>query len=116
MTPSMTAEEETNRSALLRSPRPMTLAWITVVRGVMGDRPRPRPQMALLGLVFLIGLVLPLVWVPYIALAFRKSGLRMGARASAFYAEREAKRPGSRYGRLRPCGLQCARGSLGRWR
>jgi hypothetical protein len=45
-------------------------------------------QYALLGVVFLVGLVLPLVWVPYMAWAFRKSGLRMGARASQFYAER----------------------------
>jgi len=33
-----------------------------------------------------------LVWVPYIALAFRKSGLRMGAQASAFYPSGEARR------------------------
>jgi hypothetical protein len=51
-------------------------------------------QMALVGAVFLVGLVLPLVWVPYMALAFRKSGLRMGARASTFYAERRSGEAG----------------------
>jgi hypothetical protein len=47
-------------------------------------------------LVFLIGLVLPLVWVPYMAWAFRQSGIRMGARASAFYAERRSEETGVR--------------------
>jgi hypothetical protein len=31
----MTAEEETKPKRSLRAPRPMTLVWITVVRGVM---------------------------------------------------------------------------------
>jgi hypothetical protein len=44
--------------------------------------------------VFLVGLVLPLVWVPYMAYAFRKSGLRMGAHASAYYAERRSQEAG----------------------
>ena len=38
--------------------------------------------------------MLPLVWVPYMALAFRKSGLRVGAQASAFYAERRSEEAG----------------------
>jgi hypothetical protein len=50
--------------------------------------------MGLLGVVFLVGLVLPLVWVPYMAYAFRKSGLQMGSRASAFYAERRSEEAG----------------------
>jgi hypothetical protein len=52
-------------------------------------------QMALVGAVFLVGLVLPLVWVPYMALAFRKSGLRMGALAGAFYAQRMSEETGA---------------------
>jgi len=51
-------------------------------------------QWALLAVVFLVGLVLPLVWVPYMAWAFRKSSLQMGARASAFYAERSSEETG----------------------
>jgi hypothetical protein len=58
------------------------------------SRLRSALQMALVGAVFLVGLVLPLVWVPYMALAFRKSGLRMGARASAFYADRRSEEAG----------------------
>src|ERR1051326_7209584 len=51
-------------------------------------------QMGLVGAAFLVGLLLPLVWVPYMAYAFRKSGLQMGARASEFYAERRSEEAG----------------------
>jgi hypothetical protein len=51
-------------------------------------------QMGLVGAVFLVGLALPLIWVPYMAIAFRKSGVQMGGRASAFYAERRSKEAG----------------------
>jgi len=51
-------------------------------------------SIALLCAVFLLGLVLPLVWVPYMAYAFRKSGVRMGARASKFYAESRSAEAG----------------------
>jgi hypothetical protein len=62
--------------------------------GAKSSRLRSLLQMALVGAVFLVGLVLPLIWVPYMALAFRKSGLRMGAQASAFYAERRSEEAG----------------------
>ena len=58
------------------------------------SRLRSELQMGFVGVVFLVGLVLPLVWVPYMAWAFRKSGLRMGARASAFYSERSSEEAG----------------------
>ena len=57
-------------------------------------KPAPLDAPDGLGAVFLVGLVLPLVWVPYMALAFRKSGLRMGAQASAFYAEARREEAG----------------------
>jgi len=38
--------------------------------------------------------VLPLVWVPYMAWAFRKSSLQIGARASVFYAKRSSEESG----------------------
>jgi hypothetical protein len=69
--------------------------------GVLGSSDAEKPsrlrlalQITLVGAVVLVGLVLPLVWVPYMALAFRKSGLRMGAQASAFYAERRSEDAG----------------------
>jgi hypothetical protein len=40
-----------------------------------------------IGCLLLIGFVLPLVWVPYLAYSTRRSTLRLAARASAYYAE-----------------------------
>ena len=74
------------------------MAYMLGVLGSSGEekpsRLRSALQMVSVGAVFLVGLVLPLVWVPYMALAFRKSGLRMGAQASAFYAERRSEEAG----------------------
>lgn len=61
--------------------------------GVIGStdekksRLRSALQTVLLGSVFIVGLVLPFAWVPYMARAFRKSGLLLGERATKFYAE-----------------------------
>jgi hypothetical protein len=73
------------------------MAFMLGVLGSADEKPsrlRSAFQMLLVGVVFLVGLVLPLVWVPYMAWAFRKSGIRMGARASAFYAERKTEEAG----------------------
>jgi hypothetical protein len=74
------------------------MAFLLGLLGAPGDekpsRIRSILQGALVGVVFLVGLLLPLVWVPYMAWAFRKSGLRMGERASAFYAERRSDEAG----------------------
>src|SRR5215831_4936924 len=42
-------------------------------------------QWILLGLLFLVGLVLPLVWAPYMAMAMRRSSLEIGDRGTRFY-------------------------------
>jgi hypothetical protein len=73
------------------------MAFMLGILGSSDEKPsrlRSALQITLVGVVFLIGLVLPLVWVPYMALAFRKSGLRMGAHAAAFYAERRSAEAG----------------------
>src|SRR5207244_11008522 len=77
------------------------IALTAYMRAVLGSSSSDKPsllrsslQSVSVGAVFLVGLVLPLVWVPYMALAFRKSGLRMGAQASAFYAERSSEEAG----------------------
>jgi len=73
------------------------MAYMLGILGSTDEKPsrvRSLLQMALVGAVFLMGLVLPLVWVPYMAWAFRKSGLQMGRRASAFYAERKSEEAG----------------------
>src|SRR5262245_24899451 len=38
------------------------------------------------GIVFLVGFVLPFVWVPYMAVWMRKSTRQLGERTTAFYA------------------------------
>jgi hypothetical protein len=51
-------------------------------------RSRLRATMGWIGisLLVLVGFVLPLVWVPYMAYSMRRSTLRLGARATRFYA------------------------------
>jgi hypothetical protein len=73
------------------------MAYMLGMLGSSDEKPsrvRSVLQMVLVGAVFLVGLVLPLVWVPYMAWAFRKSGLQMGGRASAFYADRKSEEAG----------------------
>jgi hypothetical protein len=75
------------------------MAYMLGVLGSSDEEEKPSRlrsvlQMGMLGVVFLVGLVLPLVWVPYMAHAFRKSGLQMGARATKFYAERRSEEAG----------------------
>jgi hypothetical protein len=60
--------------------------------GVLGttDESRSRLRNALgwagIGVLFLVGLVLPLVWVPYMAYSTRRSTLRIARRAQDLYA------------------------------
>jgi hypothetical protein len=65
------------------------MAYLLGVLG-SGDPGRSRLRNTLgwvgVGLVVVVGLVLPLVWVPYMASAMRRSALRMGTRASEFYS------------------------------
>jgi hypothetical protein len=47
-----------------------------------------------IGILFLVGLVLPLVWVPYMGYSMRRATLRLGARARDYYAGAEAGEAG----------------------
>jgi hypothetical protein len=73
------------------------MAYLLGVLG-SGDPGRSRLRNTLgwvgVGVVVLVGLVLPLVWVPYMASAMRRSALRMGARASEFYSTRGSSEAG----------------------
>ncbi len=107
-----TAEASAALGKLTRDPKqhegkrlPRGARWSMIKRmafmlGVVGSsdekpsRLRSTLQLVLVGAVVLVGLVLPLIWVPYLALAFRKSGLQMGTRASAFYAEKGREEAG----------------------
>lgn len=61
--------------------------------GVIGSSEKKRSrlgtalQVALITVVVLVGFVLPLIWVPVMGLAFRKSGIQMGERATEFYSQ-----------------------------
>ena len=73
------------------------MAYMLGMLGSTDEKPsrlRAWLQYALLGAVFLVGLALPLVWVPYMAWAFRKSGLLMGRRSRTFYADKRTSESG----------------------
>ena len=44
-------------------------------------------QWCLLGLTFVVGLVLPLVWVPYMAMSIRRSAVQMATRSKRYYTQ-----------------------------
>lgn len=54
----------------------------------------------LLGVVFLVGLVAPLVWLPYMAMAYQRADARLADRALAYYFADTA--PASRHRASRP--------------
>ncbi|MEV7282489.1 hypothetical protein [Streptomyces sp. NPDC093111] len=56
-------------------------------------------QWALVGAVFLVGLVAPLVWLPYLAYSYYRGTARVADRATLFYAGARLPR---RSGRLSP--------------
>lgn len=68
--------------------------------GVIGSSDEKRSrlgtalQIALIAVVVLVGFVLPLIWVPVMGLAFRKSGIQMGERATEFYAQSRTSEAG----------------------
>ena len=69
--------------------------------GVIGASEDPKPSTFVrtlrwiwLGVTLVFGLVLPLLWVPYMAVAMRRSALQMGKKATAFYAERTSEEAG----------------------
>jgi hypothetical protein len=74
----------------------MRMAYLLGVFGTADDRSRLRAMLgwAGVGSIFLVGLVLPLVWVPYLAYTSRRSTLRIARRAQAYYAEGDAGHAG----------------------
>lgn len=53
-------------------------------------------RYALTGTVFLVGLVAPLVWLPYLAFTYRRNTLQLLDRAAVFYAGEPVPRRSSR--------------------
>jgi hypothetical protein len=69
--------------------------------GLLGAPGTPKPSRLVsavrwlaLGLTFLVGLVLPLVWVPYMAVSMRRAASQMGQRGVDFYAVRRSGEAG----------------------
>jgi hypothetical protein len=56
----------------------------------------------LLGVVFLVGLVAPLVWLPYMAVVYRRADARLADRVLAYYFADTAPAPRRRTSRLEP--------------
>ncbi|WP_051943358.1 hypothetical protein [Streptacidiphilus rugosus] len=57
------------------------------------SRLRHAGQWLLLGLVIVVGMVAPLVWLPYMAVSYRRSGRAIAERASVFYFGAETALP-----------------------
>ncbi|USQ85524.1 hypothetical protein NFX46_18140 [Streptomyces phaeoluteigriseus] len=62
----------------------------------------------LLGTVFLVGLVAPLVWLPYMAAAYQRADARLADRALAHYFADTAPAPRHRPSRLEPAVVAAA--------
>jgi hypothetical protein len=81
-----------SRTAMIRN-----MAYLLGLLGASGPKQsRLRVALGWAGVTFvlLVGFVLPLVWVPYMANAMRRSSIAMGTRAGAFYAERRSSEAG----------------------
>ena len=86
---------------LPRGARWAMLKRMAFLLGLLAAPGAPRPpwfisvlRWTALGLTFIVGLVLPLVWVPYMAVSMRRAALQMGARARAFYAAERTEETG----------------------
>lgn len=66
----------------------MRMAYLLEVLGPADDRSRLRATMGWIGIsvLFVVGVALPLVWVPYMAYSSRKFTLRMAERAREYYS------------------------------
>ncbi|MFI7408092.1 hypothetical protein ACIBU0_05395 [Streptomyces sp. NPDC049627] len=101
---SVYSSPEASRAALAKTKRrpyggrgrlPRGTRWRMIVRmaavlGIIGPRDersrlRRAAETTAVGLLFLLGLVLPLIWMPGLAVLYRKATLRLGARAAAYY-------------------------------
>ncbi len=70
----------------------MRMAYLLGVLATGDDRSRLRATMGWIGVgvLFVVGFFLPLVWVPYMAYASRKATVRLGRRARDHYSAAEA--------------------------
>ncbi len=70
----------------------MRMAYLLEVLGTSDERSRLRATLGWVGVgvLFVVGFALPLVWVPYMAYSSRKFTVRMGQRAREYYSAEHA--------------------------
>jgi hypothetical protein len=70
----------------------MRMAYLLEVLGTSDERSRLRATMGWIGVgvLFVVGFALPLVWVPYMAYSSRKFTVRLGRRAREYYSSTES--------------------------
>jgi hypothetical protein len=64
------------------------MAYLLGVLGATDERSKLRATLGWIGIsvLFLVGIVLPLVWVPYMAYSMRRSMFRVGRKAQEYYS------------------------------
>lgn len=88
--------DRSDDAKLPRGTRWPAIKRMALLLGVLGsDEEKPSRfreilQWTFLVLVFLVGLVLPLVWVPYMAVSMRRSTVDIGERGAHFYEHRRS--------------------------
>lgn len=73
------------------------MAYLLGVLGSSEEKPSRLSSVlrwCLLGLTFAVGLVLPLVWVPYMAVAVRRTSIQLGERGTQFYRHNQTVESG----------------------
>lgn len=93
------AEHEGGR--LPRGSRWAMIKRMAFLLGLFAAPGTPKPSLpvsifrwTVLGATFVVGLVLPLVWVPYMAVSMRRAALQMGHRGRTFYDARRTEETG----------------------
>ncbi len=100
--------ESTERKRLPPGTRWNMLKRMAYLLGLIGSTDPDQSRLhgifnvAVLIVTFLAGLILPLVWVPYMAISMRRSSLRMGKKAMAFYDAEGTQEAGVTVTRARP--------------
>lgn len=85
---------------LPRGSRVSMIRRMAYMLGVIGQSDEKRSrlssalQIIMITALVLVGFVLPLIWVPFMGLAFRKSGIQMGERATEYYAQSRSSETG----------------------
>jgi hypothetical protein len=97
----VTAEPPTDHKRLPRGARWSMLKRMAFLLGVISAPGTPRPSKLVsafrwtwLIATLVVGLIVPLVWVPYMAVSMRRAALQMGSRGRDFYADRRSDEAG----------------------